>query len=288
MGSADFRSKLQPGRAMTCPGVYDAFSAALAEQAGFEAVYLSGASIAYSSLGAPDIGLVSATEVADMLTRIRERVSLPIVVDADTGFGNALNTQRTVKRFERAGAAAIQIEDQTFPKRCGHLRDKRLIPAAEMVGKIRAALDVREDALIIARTDAIAVEGFEPALERAEHYAEAGADILFIEAPEDRAQTGAICRRFGQRVPLLANMVEGGRTPSASADELGAMGYQIVIFPGGTMRAVARTLLDYYASLRAHGSTGPFLDRMLDFDGLNGVLGTEAILRDGSRYEVEG
>ncbi|MFT8244860.1 isocitrate lyase/PEP mutase family protein [Roseomonas sp. BN140053] len=288
MGLPDLRTMLQPGRAIACPGVYDAFSAALAEQAGFEALYLSGASIAYSSLGAPDIGLVSVTEVAEVLARIRERVSLPVVVDGDTGFGNALNVQRTVRLFERAGASAIQIEDQTFPKRCGHLRDKRLIPAAEMAGKIRAALDAREHALIVARTDAIAVEGFEAALDRAEFYAEAGADILFIEAPEDLAQMAAVGRRFGDRLPLLANMVEGGRTPISSAAELGAMGYRIAIFPGGTMRAVAHTLLAYFASLREHGTTDPFRPRMLDFAALNGVLGTDAILRDAAQYEPEG
>ena len=182
MGLPDLRSTLQPGRALVCPGVYDAFSAALAEQAGFDALYLSGASIAYSSLGSPDIGLVSVTETADVLGRIRERVALPVVVDADTGFGNALNTRRTVRMFERAGASAIQLEDQTFPKRCGHLRDKRLVPPAEMAGKLRAALDAREHALIIARTDAIAVEGFEAAMERAELYLQAVDDILFIDA----------------------------------------------------------------------------------------------------------
>ncbi len=287
MGSPDLRSLLQPGRAIACPGVYDGFSAALAEQAGFAAIYLSGASIAYSSLGAPDIGLVSMTEVVDILTRISDRVSIPVMVDADTGFGNALNTQRTVRLFERAGAAAIQLEDQTFPKRCGHLRDKRLVPPAEMEGKIRAAVDARRDALIIARTDAIAVEGFAPALERAERYIEAGADILFIEAPESRAQTEEIGRRFGPRVPLLANMVEGGRTPMESAESLGRMGYRIALFPGGTMRAVGRTLLDYFAALKASGTTEPYRDRMLDFTSLNEVLGTEAILRAGGSYETE-
>lgn len=285
MGAPDLRSRLQAGRALVCPGVYDAFSAALAAQAGFEAVYLSGASVAYTRLGAPDIGLVGLTEVADVLARIRERVEVPVVVDADTGFGNALNVQRTVRVLERAGAAAIQLEDQAFPKRCGHLRDKRLIPAAEMAGKVRAALDAREHTLVIARTDAIAVEGFERALDRAEQYVEAGADILFVEAPEDREQLAAIGQRFGSRLPLLANMVEGGRTPLASADELGALGYRLVIFPGGTVRAVAHTLLDYFASLQAHGTTDPFRGRMLDFAGLNGVLGTEGILSDGRRYE---
>lgn len=285
MAPPDLRSRLHAGRALVCPGVYDAFSAALAAQAGFEALYLSGASVAYTRLGAPDIGLVGMTEVADVLARVRERVDVPVVVDADTGFGNALNVQRTVRVLERAGAAAIQLEDQAFPKRCGHLRDKALIPAAEMAGKIRAALDAREQALVIARTDAIAVEGYERALDRAELYVEAGADVLFIEAPEDRDQLAAIGRRFGARLPLLANMVEGGRTPLAPAAELGALGYQIAIFPGGTVRAVAHTLLDYFASLHAHGTTEPFRGRMLDFAGLNGVLGTDAILGAGRRYE---
>ncbi len=285
MDAPDLRSRLHAGRALVCPGVYDAFSAALAAQAGFEALYLSGASVAYTRLGAPDIGLVSMTEIADVLARIRERVSVPVVVDADTGFGNALNVQRTVRVLERAGAAAIQLEDQAFPKRCGHLRDKLLIPAAEMAGKLRAALDAREHALVIARTDAIAVEGFERALERAELYVEAGADVLFVEAPEDRGQLAAIGQRFSARLPLLANMVEGGRTPMAPAAELGALGYQLVIFPGGTVRAVAHTLLDYFASLHAHGTTEPFRGRMLDFAGLNGVLGTDGILDGARRYE---
>ncbi len=270
---------------LLCPGVYDALTAAMVEAAGFEAAYLSGASIAYTRLGRPDIGLVGLTEVADVTARIRERVALPLVVDADTGWGNALNTQRTVRVLEQAGASAIQLEDQTFPKRCGHLRDKQLIPTAEMVGKLRAALDVRDRALIIARTDAIAVEGFAAALDRAEAYAEAGADVLFIEAPGSRAEMEAIAARFAPRLPLLANMVEGGRTPLASTDELGAIGFRLVIFPGGTVRALTHTLQAYFGSLHAHGTTAPFADRMFDFDGLNALLGTADLLRDGARYE---
>jgi 2-methylisocitrate lyase-like PEP mutase family enzyme len=177
------RDRLKRKPILVAPGVYDGFSALLAAQAGFEALYLSGASIAYTRLGRPDIGLVSATEVADTLRNVCERVSLPVIVDADTGFGNALNVVRTVRMFERAGAAAIQIEDQSTPKRCGHLEGKLLIPAAEMAGKLKAALDSRTSALIIARTDAIAVEGLEAALARAERYLEAGAEALFIEAP---------------------------------------------------------------------------------------------------------
>ncbi|MBV8916432.1 MAG: isocitrate lyase/phosphoenolpyruvate mutase family protein, partial [Acetobacteraceae bacterium] len=233
-----------------------------------------------------DIGLVSLTEVADVLSCVTERVGLPVIVDADTGFGNALNVQRTVRVLERARAAAIQLEDQGFPKRCGHLRGKSLVSAAEMVGKIRAALDARTDALIIARTDAIAVEGFEPALERAERYRQAGADILFIEAPESLEQMQQIPARF-PGVALLANMVEGGRTPINSADELGAMGYRIVIFPGGTVRALTRGVQDYLAVLKQDGTTGRFRERMHDFNGMNAVIGTPGVLERGKRYDAE-
>ncbi len=287
MDFKDLRTLLRQPTALLCPGVYDALSAALAEQAGFQALYLSGASIAYTRLGAPDLGLMSMTEVADVMARIRERVALPVVVDADTGFGNALNVQRTVRVLERAGASAIQLEDQSFPKRCGHLQDKGLIPQAEMVGKLRAALDAREQALIVARTDAIAVEGFDRAMERAEAYAEAGADILFIEAPESLEQMRRITERFAHRLPLLANMVEGGRTPVRSAEELMQAGFRMVIFPGGTVRALAKGLQEYFASLHAHGTTRPFQDRMFDFKGLNGLLGTEKILRDSRAYDPE-
>jgi len=285
MHASHLRALLRTDAALLCPGVYDAFSAAVAVDAGFEALYLSGASIAYTQLGSPDIGLVSMTEAADVLGRIRDRVDVPVIVDADTGWGNALNVERTVRVFERAGASAIQLEDQSLPKRCGHLQDKSLIPAQEMVGKIRAATAVRRDALIVARTDAIAVEGFEAALDRAEAYVEAGADVLFIEAPESPEQMAAITARFAQRVPLLANMVEGGRTPLASAAALGALGFRIVIFPGGTVRALAHMLRGYFATLRQHGTTSPYRDRMLDFNGLNDLLGTPGILERGRSYE---
>src|SRR6195256_2370433 len=174
------RERLKEKRIVLAPGVYDALTALLAERAGFEALYLSGASLSYTRLGRPDIGLASVSEVADTLANICARVTLPVIVDADTGYGNALNVVRTVKTFERAGAAAIQLEDQSLPKRCGHLDGKSLVPAAEMIGKIKAALDARENALIIARTDAIPVEGFNAAMDRAGRYLEAGADVLFI------------------------------------------------------------------------------------------------------------
>ena len=269
------------------PGVYDAMSALLAEQAGFEALYLSGASIAYTRLGRSDVGLTTYTEVADTLARITERVQLPVIVDADTGFGNALNVMRTVKGLERAGAAIIQLEDQTFPKRCGHLDGKAVVPVQEMVGKLKAALDARTspNTLILARTDAVAVEGLDAALERAEAYLESGVDALFIEALRTPEQMDLACKRFGGRIPLLANMVEGGKTPVQSAAELQARGFSIAIFPGGTARAVAHALQGYYASLRQHQTTLPWTDRMLDFDGLNAVIGTDELLAAGRRYD---
>ena len=276
----------QPGLILA-PGVYDALSALLVEQAGFEAAYLSGASIAYTRLGRPDIGLVSASEVANVVENIRERTALPLIVDADTGFGNALNVMRTVKTFERAGASALQLEDQTLPKRCGHLDGKTLVTTDEMTGKIRAALDARanSDTLIIARTDAVAVEGLEAALERAERYLEAGADVLFIEALRDAGQMQQALKRFAGRAPLLANMVEGGKTPILAASELERLGYRIAIFPGGTVRALSHALKDYFSSLKTHGTTTPYRERMLDFDRLNEVIGTPQMLDLGKRYD---
>lgn len=269
------------------PGVYDAFTALIAEQAAFKTLYVSGAAIAYTRLGRSDIGLVSMNEVADVIGTIRDRVVANLIVDADTGYGNALNVARTMRLFERAGANAIQIEDQSFPKRCGHLDEKRLVPAAEMVGKIKAALDVRHsrNTLLIARTDAVSVEGFEPAIERALRYRDAGADVLFVEAPKTQVELKRIAPTLGG-VPLMANMVEGGKTPLLAAAELEALGFALVIFPGGIVRALARMASEYYASLAAHGSSEPFRSRMLDFTGLNDLIGTPELLATGKRYEA--
>jgi len=288
MNPLSFKQRLQSSAPVLAPGVYDALTALVAEQAGFEALYLSGASIAYTRLGRSDVGLTTATEVADTLARITERVALPVIVDADTGFGNALNTQRTVRAFERAGAAMVQLEDQTFPKRCGHLDGKGVIPVAEMCGKLRAALDARHssDTLILARTDAVAVEGLDAALERAEAYLACGVDAIFVEAVRSPEQMNAACSRFASRIPMLANMVEGGKTPITAADELGRIGYRIVIFPGGTARAVAHTLQRYYASLHQHQTTAPERERMLDFDQLNALIGTPELLATGKRYDA--
>ena len=281
------KKRLEQPDVLLAPGVYDALSALVAEQAGFEALYLSGASIAYTLLGRADVGLTTVSEVVNTLAHITDRVTIPVIVDADTGFGNALNTQRTVRDLERAGASMIQLEDQTFPKRCGHLDGKAVVPVKEMEGKLRAALDARHSSntLVLARTDALAIEGFEAALERAERYLECGVDALFIEAVRTPEQMDIACKRFASRIPLLANMVEGGKTPVQSAQELGQRGYKIVIFPGGTARAVAHTLQGYYASLNAHQTTLPWQSQMLDFDGLNAVIGSPALLAQGKQYE---
>lgn len=269
------------------PGCFDALSAALIERAGFACAYLSGASIAYTRFGRPDIGLVSMSEVAETISVIRERVELPLIVDADTGFGNALNAYRTVRLFERMGASGIQLEDQVMPKRCGHLRGKSLVSAAEMAGKIAAACAARvnPDTMIIARTDAIAVEGFEAALERAERYVEAGADMLFIEALQTREQMTAASKQFRDRVPLLVNMVEGGDTPMTGARDLEALGFSVVIFPGALVRALTFQAVDFLATLRRDGDTRAFAGRMLDFKGLQALLGTDELLEQGKRWD---
>ncbi len=262
------RSRLTRKPIAVAPGVYDAFTALIGVHAGFATLYVSGAAIAYTRLGRPDIGLVGMSEVADTLALIRDRVAAHLIVDADTGYGNAMNVVRTVRRFEQAGANAIQIEDQDFPKRCGHLEGKTLIGADEMCGKIRAALDARRshETLVVARTDAIAVEGF--------------------EAPKARNELSLIGEAFGATVPLMANMVEGGKTPPLSAAELEALGFALVIFPGGIVRALGRAASDYYGSLAGHGTTEPYRPHMLDFDGLNDLIGTPEMIALGKRYEA--
>ena len=278
---------LGEGRILVAPGCYDALSASLIERSGFRAAYLSGASIAYTRLGAPDIGLIGMSEVVDVVAAIRERTAIPLLVDADTGFGNALNVQRTVRALERAGASAIQLEDQRLPKRCGHLSGKTLVTVEEMAGKIRAACDARnhESTAIIARTDAIAVEGLAAAFGRAEAYLEAGADILFIEALPDVDAMRAATSRFASRVPLLANMVEGGKTPLTHVDSLQQIGFSIAIFPGAMVRVQTFAALRYLDRLAREGSTASLHEEMLDFNALNYLLGTEDWLARGALYD---
>jgi 2-methylisocitrate lyase-like PEP mutase family enzyme len=281
------RTRLTRKPVVVAPGIYDALTAHLAERAGFSTLYVSGAAIAYTRLGRPDIGLVAMNEVADAISLISDRVRADLVVDADTGYGNALNVGRTMRLFERAGARAIQLEDQAFPKRCGHLDNKTLIAPEEMIGKIKAALDARRsrETLVIARTDAVAVEGFDRAVARAISYRDAGADILFIEAPKTRAELQRIPSAVSD-VPLMANMVEGGKTPPLNASELEAIGFSLVIFPGAIVRVLARAADEFYAVLAAKGTSEPFQNRMYDFTALNELIGTPEMIALGKQYEA--
>jgi 2-methylisocitrate lyase-like PEP mutase family enzyme len=269
MTPSSFKERLHEPRAILAPGVYDALSALVAEQAGFEALYLSGASIAYTRLGRSDVGLTTYTEVEDTLARITERVSTPVIVDADTGFGNALNVYHTVRTLERAGADCIQLEDQVAPKRCGHFSGKEVIAPEEAVSKIKAAVDARRDAdlMIMARTDAAATHGFEAAVERAQRFAEAGADILFVEAVTTEEEIRALPRRLSG-TPQLMNMVIGGKTPIFDADELGALGYGVVLYANAALQGAVSGMQKALTALRddkqvqeSSGLVAPFAER---------------------------
>ena len=280
---------LPKDRALLAPGVFDALSALVAERAGAEALYLSGASLSYTQIGRPDLGFVDLTRVADATRRIADRVAVPLVVDADTGFGNALNVQHTVRLLEAGGAAAVQIEDQAMPKRCGHLSGKSVISAREMAGKVKAAVDARRDAatLVVARTDALAVEGFDAAIERAALYAEAGADVLFVEALRTEEEMRKAARLLSPLAPLLANMVEGGRTPLRTREELAAMGFRLVIAPGALARAYAFLAEEFFAQMLRDGGTAASAGRMKSFDEINRLIGLPELLDAGSLYDGE-
>ncbi len=251
-------------QAVLAPGAANALFARLIEDLGFECVYVTGAGIANMALGAPDIGLTSLDDIAETVARMDDAVDLPLIVDADTGFGNAVNTWRTMKVLERAGAAAIQLEDQEFPKRCGHFNGKSVVPLDAMLPKIRAAADARtRDTLIIARTDALAVEGVEAALERAEAFIEAGADMTFVEAPRDAAQMRRIA---SLGVPQVANIVHGGKTPPLPQVELAQMGFGIVLYANAALQAAVRATTDVLGSLKATGSLDAVHDRLASFE----------------------
>jgi len=282
--AARLRARLMPPQILVAPGAADALTARLIERAGFEAVYFSGAAFSYTHLAAPDLGLVSLAEMVWRAAAICAATTLPVIADADTGYGNALAIPRTVREFERAGVAAIQLEDQVAPKRCGHLAGKQVISAVEMVGKINAAVDSRRDPdfMVIARTDARAPEGFDAAVDRAARYREAGADVLFVEAPESDWELAEIPRRLG--APVMANMVEGGRTPLHAASELQAMGYRLVIFPGASVRVAAKGIMDMLDTLRRDGTTAGAAGNMLSFSELNAVLDLPGFQRWEARY----
>ncbi len=259
------RELLQPGAGLLLPGAANALAARLVEAAGFPAVYLTGAGVANGWLGAPDMGLTTATEVAAHVAACRDAVAIPIVADGDTGFGNALNLVRTVRLFERAGADAIQLEDQVFPKRCGHFDGKAVVPQAEMVAKIRAAVDTRRSAdfLVIARTDARAVEGLPAALARAAAYREAGADLLFVEAPASEDELRAIPRELPG--PHLCNIVHGGRTPMLPRETLAAMGYAGILYANAALQAAMKAMQQTLAHLHRTGSLHGVEDALIGF-----------------------
>ncbi len=277
------------GNPLRVPGVYDGLSALLAEQAGFEAAFLSGACLSFARYGRPDVGLVTASEVEDTVAALRDRVGISLIIDIDTGFGNALNVQRTVRSLERAGASALQMEDQVAPKRCGHMSGKAVISSEEMVGKIKAALDARQDdnTLIIARTDALGVHGFEDALLRAEDYLQAGADALFIEAPQTAEQMEVIGQRFGQRTPLVHNLVEGGNSPVGDADALAKMGYRIALYPAALLNIVTPVAQKILGVIAETGSTASLQEQMYDLFDLNRLLGAEELLAQGAQFGSE-
>jgi 2-methylisocitrate lyase-like PEP mutase family enzyme len=281
------RALLARPEVLVLPGTADPLVARLAARAGFDAVYATGAGIANTLLGVPDVGLVAMTELADHVRRITSAVDVPVVVDIDTGFGNAINARRTVQEIERAGAAGVQIEDQVFPKRCGHFAGKDVIPAREMVAKLRAVLDARADPdlVVIARTDAIAVEGFDAAVERGRAYADAGADLVFIEAPTTDDDLAALPGLVP--APLVANMVEGGKTPLHAAAELGEMGYRAVLYANVAMRVAAAAVRDAFAELRASGDSRGLLDRMLGWDERQALVGLPEIEDLEARYRVD-
>jgi 2-methylisocitrate lyase-like PEP mutase family enzyme len=267
---------LAGGEPLALPGVWDGLSALLAARAGFRALFLSGYAVAATRLGRPDVGLATETEMLDAAARVVAAVDLPVIVDADTGYGNAFNVERTVKELVRAGAAGCFLEDQVWPKRCGHMEGKQVVPLAEYLPKLRAALRARGGAPfhVTARTDARAPAGLEEAIARARAFAEAGADAVFVEAPESVDEMARVRAALPPEVTLVANMVEDGKTPLRSLGELGAVGYRMVVFPLTGLLAAARALGDAYAAL-AHSGTTPAAAGRLRFGELNALLGLE-------------
>src|SRR3954452_15172925 len=275
------RELLAGSEPVLAPGAYDALSARLAEQEGFDAVYMTGFGASASLLGRPDVGLLSFGEMVDQARRLVQAVDVPVIADADDGYGNHLNVRRTIREYEAAGVAALHIEDQVAPKRCGHLAGKQVIPAAEMVEKVRAAVDARRDMLIIARTDARAVEGLDAALARARAYRDAGADGLFVEAPENEAEVEAVAAAFPD-TPLLFNWADGGRTPPLPLDRIRELGFSLVLFPVTAVFAATRAVRDAFTELRERGA--PSLDGALLFDEFTDLIGLPEAQRLEERY----
>ena len=272
------RTLLARAEPLLVPGAYDALSARLVEQAGFDAVYMTGFGATASLLGMPDVGLLSGDEMVDNAGRMARAVDVPLISDADTGYGNAINVARTVQQFERAGVAAVHLEDQVSPKRCGHMSGKSVVPVDEMVEKVRAAVAARSDPdfVLIARTDARAVEGLDGALERARAYLDAGADALFVEAPESEAEVAEVARAF-PGTPLLFNWVERGRTPMLPLERIAELGFALVIFPVATLFSATTGMQRYLAELRRAGTPLEVLDDAADFEAFTDLMGLPEI-----------
>ena len=279
------RQLLENNAPVVAPGAFDGLSARLVEQAGFPAVYATGGGIARST-GIPDLGLMSLDEIVKRLESMVEVTTIPLIGDADTGHGNALNAQKTARAFERAGVAGFHLEDQVFPKRCGHYDDKSIVPTREMTQKIIAVRDALEnpDSVLIARTDGLAVEGYGPTIERAHAYMEAGADVIFVEAPTSVEQIEQIAKDLPQ--PKLINMFHGGKTPLMPAGRLGELGYRIIIIPSDTQRAAIKAMQDTLAAIARDGDSGAMSDRMVTFKGREEIIGTDAYLELDKRYGV--
>jgi 2-methylisocitrate lyase-like PEP mutase family enzyme len=277
------RTMVKAGQIVVAPGAFDGLSARLVEQAGFPAVYASGGAIARST-GVPDLGLISPDEIAQRLAAIVDVVGIPVIADADTGYGNALNAQRAARGFERAGVAAFHLEDQTFPKKCGHYDDKSLVTTAEMVQKLHAVRDVLQDPdfIVIARTDAIAVEGFEAAIDRASAYLEAGADMVFVEAPTSEGQIADIARRLpGYK---LINMFHGGKTPLLPVSRLRELGYHVIIIPSDTQRAAIKAMQRVLATISRDGSAAAMIEDMASFKEREAIVDASGFLARDKRY----
>ncbi len=286
--SQALRALLKSKKLFIAPGVFDCLTARLAEKAGAQALYMTGSGVSITRLGAPDVALLSFAEILDQSKRISDVTTLPLIADADTGYGGPLNIMRTVREMERAGVSAIQIEDQDWPKRCGHEPGRRIVSIQEMVGRIRAAVDTRHDeqTVIVARTDARSNEGIQAAIDRANHYAEAGADVAFVESPESVDEMRLLNQSIA--TPTLANQVEGGKTPMLPASELEALGYGLAIYPNSITRVFASIGNTLYGELLKTGSTKSMSHQMLDHRGLWNLFDYPEFIELESHYTSKG
>ena len=283
---ARLRERISGSAPLVAPGAYDALSARLIEQAGFGAVYMTGFGTTASLIGRPDVGLLSGAEMVDNARRIVSAVDVPVIADADTGYGNAINVVRTVQLYEQAGVAGIQLEDQVMPKKCGHMSGKLLIGADEMAGKLRAAVEARRDPdlLIIARTDAVAVTGVDDAIARARSFAEAGADLLFVEAPTSEDDIARVAEELRDVAPLVFNWAEGGRTPPLSLERIAGLGFSLVIYPIGTLLAATAGMRALLSTLKADGTPTAALPGLPSFDEFTDLIGLPEVQRLERRF----